>query len=254
MDVKIEEDKHWWFASRTRAILGLLDRYVGAAPATGRRILDVGCGAGNMMHHLAQYGTVVGIDPNPKPLLVARQRGYNVEEGAADNIPFGNDSFGLVALLDTIEHVANESGTLHEVYRVLQPGGFLIVTVPAFMFLWSRNDVINYHQRRYTLGELKTKLAHHGFKPLHTSYNNFFIFPVAAGLILARRGTAAEPQMLSPHFDDDAYQVEMEPARPLVNTVLTQVGRVEATLVCYVALPFGTSVICLAQKQLGQGS
>jgi ubiquinone/menaquinone biosynthesis C-methylase UbiE len=72
----LEEDKHWWFATRTRAILVYLDRYVG--PGKDRRVLDVGCGAGNMAHHLAHYGHVVGVDNNPLPLTVARQRGLDV--------------------------------------------------------------------------------------------------------------------------------------------------------------------------------
>ena len=73
MQIVLEEDKHWWFASRTRAILGLLDRFL---PADAQRlVLDVGCGAGNMAHHLAHYGRVIGVDPNPNPLQVARARG-----------------------------------------------------------------------------------------------------------------------------------------------------------------------------------
>ena len=123
----------------------------------------------------------------------------------------------------------------------------LVVTVPALMWLWSHNDVINAHQRRYTRAELNQKLTRHGLRVLAASYNNFFLFPMAAGLILARRGRA-EPELASPHFDDDAYQVEMEPAPPGMNGVLTGVGKVEAGLVKRVALPIGTSIICLAER------
>ena len=68
------------------------------------------------------------------------------------------------------------------------------------------------------LPELTTKLERHGFRVLRISYNNFFVFPLAAGIILLRRGRR-EPKLASPHFDEDAYQVEMEPASPVVNTV-----------------------------------
>ena len=64
-----------------------------------------------------------------------------------------------------------------------------------------------------------SKLQQQGFQVLHKSYNNFFVFPLAAGLILLRRGRA-EPKLASPHFDDEAYQVEMEAASPLINTCL----------------------------------
>lgn len=245
MLVKIEEDRHWWFASRTRAITGLLDRYL--EPDPSRLVLDVGCGAGNMAHHLALYGRVVGVDPNPKPLEIARQRRLNVYESSADSLPFADGMFGLVALLDTVEHVVNEQGVFAECYRVLKPGGYLIVTVPALMWLWSQNDELNAHQRRYTAPELRQKLTAQGFHVEHISYNNFFVFPLAASRIVLRRGRA-EPQLASPHFDDEAYQVEMEPAPPMVNRVLEQVGMLEANLMQRVSLPIGTSIICLARR------
>ncbi len=242
----LDEDRHWWFASRTRAILAYLDRYVGAGK--GLQVLDVGCGAGNMMHHLAHYGHVVGVDNNPKPLEVARQRGLDVRAGTADALPFGESEFDLLTVLDTVEHVPAEARVFEECHRVLRRGGKVLITGPAFMFLWSRNDVINMHQRRYTVSELRGKLEAHGFKVLRISYNNFFIFPLAALLILLRRGRA-EPELASPHFDEDAYQVEMEPASPTVNRVLTFVGKIEVALLKRVSLPFGTSIIAIAEKR-----
>ncbi len=249
----LDEDRHWWFATRTRAILAYLDRYVG--PGMDRRVLDIGCGAANMTHHLRHYGQVVGVDSNPKPLVVARERSLESYEAFADHLPFADGDFDLVTLLDTLEHVPAEDQVLAECRRVLRSpdpaqgirGGKLLVTSPAFMFLWSQNDDINMHQRRYTVPELRDRLAQHGFRTLRISYTNFFIFPGAAALILLRRGRA-EPQLASPHLNDDAYQVEMEPAPPLVNGVLTAAGRVEVALLKHFNLPFGTSVIAIAEK------
>jgi ubiquinone/menaquinone biosynthesis C-methylase UbiE len=245
----LDEDRHWWFATRTRAILAYLDRYVG--PGKGLRVLDVGCGAANMTHHLRHYGSVIGVDSNAKPLEIARQRGLEAYVGTADDLPFSDGEFDLLALLDTVEHVPAEDEVFEECRRVLAAGrgaGKLLVTVPAFMFLWSRNDVINMHQRRYTAPELKAKLERHGFRVLRISYNNFFIFPLAAGIILLRRGRA-EPQLASPHFDEDAYQVEMEPTSPLLNTILTAIGKLEVALLRRVNLPWGTSIIAIAERR-----
>jgi ubiquinone/menaquinone biosynthesis C-methylase UbiE len=246
-----DEDRHWWFATRTRAILAYLDRHMG--PGEGRRVLDVGCGAANMAHHLEHYGHVIGADNNPRPLTIARQRGMEVYQGSADALPFGDDSFDLVAMLDVVEHIPAHDRVVAECRRVLRRpapgpgGGKLLVTVPAFMFLWSRNDEINMHQRRYTIPELTRLLEGNGFRVLRISYNNFFIFPLAASLIMLRRGRR-EPELASPHFDDEAYQVEMEPAAPAMNATLSGVGKLEASLLRRTNLPFGTSIIAIAEK------
>jgi len=252
MPIEIEEDKHWWFAGRTWSLLHMIDRIV--APDGQQRVLDIGCGAGNMFHHLARYGPVVGVDNNPKPLVVARERGYDVREGSAEDLPLDNDAFDLVALLDTVEHCDDEMAVLRECYRVCAPGGHLVVTVPALMWLWSHNDVLNDHKRRYTAKELAEKLNRVGFRVVRKSYNNFFVFPMAAALILLRRGAEQEPELGSPHFDDESYQVEMEPAPPLLNTILSGVTWTESQVLRWLNLPIGTSIIGIAQKPPETGS
>ena len=247
--IKIEEDNHWWFAGRTWSLLNMLDRVV--EPDGSKRVLDIGSGAGNMFHHIARYGPVVGVDNNPKPIAVARERGYDVREGSAEDLPLEDGSFDLVFLLDTVEHCEDDDAVLRECYRVCAPSGHLIITVPAFMWLWSHNDVLNAHQRRYTTGELREKLAPLGFRIQRMTYNNFFVFPMAALLILARREAEQEPELGSPHLDDESYQVEMEPAPPLLNTILSGVTWTESQVLRWLNLPVGTSIICVAQKVEG---
>jgi hypothetical protein len=116
------------------------------------------------------------------------------------------------------------------------------------MWLWSHNDDINAHVRRYTTAELKQKLAQTGFTVRRVTYNNFFVFPLAASLILLRRLAKAKPELASHHLDEEEYQVEMEPASAPVNTLLTWVGQIEAALIRQVNLPIGTSLIAVGQK------
>jgi SAM-dependent methyltransferase len=175
---QIEEDKHWWFASRTRALFAMLDR---ALPAERPlKVLDVGCGAGNMIHHLSRYGAVMGIEVDPRPVRVARQRGYDVQQhDATQDIPFPEGHFDLVTVLDVIEHNEDDMAILRRCHRVLRPAGHIVITVPAFMWLWSNNDVVNAHVRRYAAPELAEKLGQVGFRPRRMAYNNFLIFPLA---------------------------------------------------------------------------
>jgi ubiquinone/menaquinone biosynthesis C-methylase UbiE len=243
---QLEEDRHWWFASRTRALLGILDKWIAG---NSLRVLDVGCGAGNMIHHLSRYGKVIGIDNNIVPLRIAHQRGYDARLAPAEDMPFDDESFELVTVLDVIEHCDDDMHILRECFRVCTAGGFVAITVPALQWLWSNNDVINDHKRRYSTSELTVKLTEAGFVVKRMTYNNFFVFPMAAALIFTRRGVEREPQLATPSTDEDAYQVEMEPAPPIVNAILTGVGWLEAVILRFVNLPLGTSIICIARKE-----
>jgi SAM-dependent methyltransferase len=234
------EDKHWWFASRTRALLGMMDPLLAGRD---RKLLDVGCGAGNMIHHLRRYGQVRGVELDPRPVAVARQRGYDVDQGdATRSLTYDEASFDAVTALDVIEHNQDDMSILRQIGRVLKPGGLVVITTPAFMALWSHNDDINGHVRRYTAGEL-------GLRVRRMSYNNFFVFPMAAALIWLRRKSDRQPALASHHLSQDEYQVEMEPASPPVNAVLTGVGWLEAQVLRWVNLPVGTSLIAIAEKR-----
>jgi len=240
------EDKHWWFASRTRALLAMLDPLL---PGRDLSLLDVGCGAGNMIHHLSRYGQVKGVEVDPRPVAVARRRGYDVDQGdATHRLAYDDASFDAVTALDVIEHNADDMSILREVQRVLKPGGQVVITVPAFMWLWSHNDDLNAHVRRYAAGELRRKLQATGFRIRRLSYNNFFVFPLAAPLIWLRRRSDRQPELASHHLSQDEYQVEMEPVSPLVNAVLTIVGWAEAHILRWVSLPVGTSLIAITEK------
>jgi len=173
--------------------------------------------------------------------------GLTVTQAYGDQLPFNDNEFDLIALLDTVEHIPDEISVFEECLRVLKPGGKLMVTVPAFMWLWSYNDEINEHQRRYTVPELRTKLMTNGFRVRRMSYNNFFLFPLIAGIRLLR---PYKPDLESPHLteDEDVYQVEMEPIPEPANAILHMVGWLEAELVQRINLPFGTSVLCIAEK------
>jgi len=242
-EFELAEDRHWWFLSRTLAINACLDPLKPAAP----RVLDIGSGAGNMAHHLSRYGAVIGVDNNLKPLQVAWERGLCSLPASAANLPFATGTFGLVALLDVLEHCPDDDAVIAEAYRVLQPGGLVVVTSPAFPWLWSYNDTANQHLRRYTKAGLRQKLRFRGFQVVRLTYTYFLVFPAAAGLIFVRRLLGARPSIATP-AEDDAYQVEMEPVPSALNTILSLAGRAEAALLRRFSLPVGTAVLAVARK------
>ncbi len=242
----IAEDRHWWFATRTWAI----EKWLRQLPKNKKlEILDVGCGAGNMIHHLSRYGRVHGIEIDARPVKIAQERGYDVQQAdAAQHIPFGDATLDLVTALDVIEHVDDDIAVLCEAHRVLKPGGHLLVTTPAFQWLWSHNDELNAHKRRYNAYGLSARLTECGFRVRRTSYNFFLVFPLAASLILLRNRTGQRVELRSHHVQENEYQVEMEPVSPLLNSLLRGVGQIEAQLIGAINLPFGTSLISLAEK------
>ncbi|CAG0982284.1 demethylmenaquinone methyltransferase / 2-methoxy-6-polyprenyl-1,4-benzoquinol methylase [Anaerolineae bacterium] len=213
-------------------------------------VLDIGCGAGNMIHHLARYGRVKGVEVDARPVAMAQARGYDVRQGdATRGIPFPDASFDLVTALDVIEHVDKDEAILREAARVLRPRGVLAISTPAFQWLWSYNDVLNGHKHRYTPRELRERVKRAGLRVKRLTFGFFFVFPMSAPLILLRNALGKKQQLESHHFDEDAYQVEMEPTAPWLNTILRGVGRAEAALVARVNLPIGTSLMIIGEKQ-----
>jgi SAM-dependent methyltransferase len=212
-------------------------------------ILDIGCGAGNMIHHLSRYGRVKGVEVDARPVAMAQARGYDVRQGdATRGIPFPDASFDLVTALDVIEHVDEDEAILLEACRVLRSKGTLAISTPAFQWLWSYNDVLNGHRHRYTPRELRERVERVGFRVRRLTFGFFLVFPLSAPLILLRNRTGAKKDLGSHHFQEDAYQVEMEPVSPWLNRVLRGVGRVEAAMVKRFDLPIGTSLMCVAEK------
>lgn len=202
-----------------------------------------------MIHHLARYGRVKGIEVDARPVAMAQKRGYDVRQGdATQRIPFDDATFDLVTALDVIEHVDADEAILREAYRVLRPNGILAISTPAFQWLWSYNDELNGHKHRYTPHELRGKIERAEFQIKRLTFGFLLVFPMSAPLILLRNRLGAKKELRSHHVSQDEYQVEMEPVSPWLNTTLRGVGRVEAALVQRIDLPIGTSLMVVAKK------
>jgi SAM-dependent methyltransferase len=173
------EDTHWWFRGRRAVIHALLGR----APLPERpRVLDAGCGTGRNITEYARLGETAGVDPSPDAVAFCHARGLGqVIESGIENLPFDDGAFDLVTATDVLEHIPDDGGAARELRRVTRPGGSLLVTVPAYQWLWSQHDDSHHHQRRYTLRRLRATLAAAGWRPVvQTYFNSILLGPIAA--------------------------------------------------------------------------
>jgi len=171
------EDRHWWYRGRR----GVLEKVIADLPLPPHaRILDAGCGSGRNMVELARLGSVTGVELSPTSVGLARAReAGEVVEGSVLEMPFAEESFDLAVCLDVIEHLECDLDALRELRRVVAPGGSLLVTVPAYQWLWSGHDEINHHHRRYTRRSLQRAAQRAGWQQLRTTYFNSLLLPVA---------------------------------------------------------------------------
>jgi SAM-dependent methyltransferase len=171
------EDRHWWYRGR-RTVIERVVCSLGL-PAQAR-ILDAGCGSGRNMVEFARHGVVTGVELSSTSVALARERGCGqVIEGSVLEMPFADASFDLAASLDVIEHLEDDLAALRELRRTVARGGALLVTVPAYQWLWSGHDVVNHHHRRYTRSSLQRVAEQAGWRQVRTTYFNSLLLPVA---------------------------------------------------------------------------
>src|SRR5450432_62276 len=180
------DEHHWWYRGRRRIIRAELDRIPRGSEA---RVLDAGCGSGRTLEELGRYGEVHGLELNPEAAEIARARGRGeVVVGRLEELPWDDGTFDLITCLDVIEHTPDDRATLHELRRVCRPGGWLLVTVPAYQALWSEHDEANHHYRRYSRAMLRSAAAGAGWTVTRmTSFNSVLLAPAAAVRLVRRR-------------------------------------------------------------------
>lgn len=230
------ENRHWWFLGRRRILAAILD---GMTLPAGAAIFEIGAGTGGNLAMLARHGSVRAAEMDETARAVARaQTGGRVEIEygmCPHDIPFAGVPFDLICMFDVLEHVEEDAETLAALKERLAPGGRLLVTVPAYRWMWGPHDAFLHHKRRYARAELGDKLRAAGYRVTRLTHFNTLLFPLAAAVRLKDRLIGGSVE-----------NVNALPAAP-VNAALTAVFSAERHLVPSFDLPFGVSLLAIAE-------
>lgn len=168
------EDKSFWFQYRNKCIQFLVNKY-----SPNQLFFDVGGGNGFVSSQLSKSGVceVALLEPGINGVLNAQKRGLtNLICASVQDGDFQENTFPAVGMFDVLEHIEHDSLFLKHINNLLKKEGHLFITVPAYNFLWSQDDVLAGHHRRYTLKNLESLLDKNNFDIVFSSY--FFMFLV----------------------------------------------------------------------------
>ena len=246
------EGSHWWFVGR-RAILesflhdivSSLKSRLQAAPGEPAKagtqnqlkILDVGCGTGANLEMLSQFGEAEGVDVSDDALEFCRRKGLRAQKGLAETLPFADEKFDITTALDVVEHLDDDIAGLKEMYRVTKRGGYSLIFVPAFMWLWGVQDDISNHRIRYTKRQIVDRLQQAGYTVERATYANLTFFaPVLGGRTLMKL-TGIKPES------------ENNITISALNGLFGKIFSAERFWLKNLNFPFGVSIVVVARKR-----
>lgn len=230
------ESRHWWFTGR-RAILTSTIEQLKLPRET--RILEIGCGTGGNLDMLAGFGTVSAFEMDTGAHAIASLKtsgtcdirlGY-----CPDHIPFKEERFDLICMFDVLEHIQEDTETLTAVRSLLSENGRLLVTVPAYPWMYGVHDRFLHHKRRYSARELQQKITASGFRSKRMSYFNTILFPLAA-IVRAKERLSGSSTSTGGNI----------PPR-VINTLFSGLFCAEKGWLKYFNFPFGLSLICVLE-------
>ena len=233
------EDHYWWYQALRPHVVAAIE------PAQPNfSLLDAGCGTGGMLYAVRQQfpaADLTGVDRSTHALelTAARQSGAKLIPASVQELPFPEHSFDFVLSLDVLSSIGlDNSLAVHEAYRVLRPGGRLILNVAALEFLKGAHDRAVDADRRYTRRQLQALLEGAHFQVERLSYWNAALTPPIA---LVRWLSRVRSRTDRPRSD-------FRPLPPLLNSVFRRIAALELSASRHVSLPFGTSLFAVARK------
>ena len=232
------EDSHWWFVGRRAILESFLKGIVRSLRSRieNPKILDVGCGTGANLEMLSQFGSAEGVDVSDDALDFCRQKGLTVQKGLAETLPYADETFDISTALDVIEHLDDDVAGLREMHRVTRSGGYSLIFVPAFMWLWGVQDDISNHRIRYTKSQIVERIEKAGFRVERATYANFTFFaPILGGRALMKL-TGIKPE--------SENNVNISALNGLFGSIFSA----ERFWLKRFGFPFGVSIVVVAKK------
>ena len=231
------EKTYWWHVGRLRIIQAYIRKTRG--DKTKLRVVNIGCGTGGTIDMLEGFGVVDNVDISDEAISFMKKRGYDRLTKVDDiRLPFRAKSYEVVAAFDVLEHIPDHISALKEWKRVLKDDGAIVITVPAYQWLWTDHDVSLHHQRRYTIKQLTKAAEEAGLRIEKSSYAIVFSLPLVAGFRFLNKALGRKADSETSYVDVPDW----------VNTVFTKLLYAEAKLHTIISFPFGTSVVAILRK------
>jgi SAM-dependent methyltransferase len=235
------EEHHWWFRGRREILKRILAREI--PRRQGVKVLEIGVASGLNLYSLYPPNCDLrGIEPDSANAKLAAVRGQvPVSVGTVENMPseLHSQVFDVVTMFDVLEHIQDDLAALRAVRARLALNGTLVLTVPAYQWMWGQQDIINLHFRRYTKRQLITRLREAGFRLRRATYFNTLLFPpIALTRVFAKCSPARSP---TPRSDFEYSSGGM-------NVWLSRLFSLEARWLERYSFPFGVSVLAVAQN------
>ena len=229
--IKGHDINWWWDKARMEIVHECMKKVI--LHGRNLNILEIGAGYGGMTCMLTKFGSVKAIEPYSDAASYLRDN-LKIEtyHGTLESFT-ETERYDLVTCFDVLEHVADDGKALSKMESLVNDKGFLVLTVPAYMFLWNRHDEINHHYRRYSRKELIKKIPL-SFIVKKASYFNTLLFPMA---ILDKLLFAKNKRSYS-----------LNPNK-LINGILYKIFSIEKLILQFANLPFGVSILLIAEKR-----
>ncbi len=230
------EKMHWLFRIRRKIFLYFVGKYT----KPNAKIFDFGCGSGYLVGELQKMGyDTYGLDFEKYAIDYGLNQGINnLKLATGEKIDYPDETFNIVTAFDVLEHIENEKPIIKELVRILKPGGKMIISVPAYMWLWGVQDDISHHFRRYTAGSLVNVFKNlPELKVIRKTYFNTFLFPPIAVV-----------RLFSKWFNIKNRNSDFDIKTGFLDVIFYHVFNLEHHFLKFIDFPFGVSILLVLEK------